>query len=71
MQAMDQTAGNLETRIDITNTEYELKELSIGINEMLDSINQFVEDHLQIRNQTTRRTYAGASQINPHFYIIH
>ena len=45
MQAMDQTAaGNLETRIDITNTEYELKELSIGINEMLDSINQFVED---------------------------
>ncbi len=69
MQAMDQTAaGNLETRIDITNTEYELKELSIGINEMLDSINQFVEDiyKLEIKQQDAHMRTLQA-QINPHF----
>lgn len=69
MQAMDQTAaGNLETRIDITNTEYELKELSIGINEMLDSINQFVEDiyKLEIKQQDAHM-WALQAQINPHF----
>ncbi|HFC9364366.1 TPA: sensor histidine kinase [Enterococcus faecium] len=69
MQAMDQTAaGNLETRIDITNTEYELKELSIGINEMLDSINQFVEDiyKLEIKQQNAHMR-ALQAQINPHF----
>ncbi|WP_317910950.1 sensor histidine kinase [Enterococcus faecium] len=69
MQAMDQTAaGNLETRIDITNTEYELKELSIGINEMLDSINQFVEDiyKLEIKQQDAHMR-ALQAQINPHF----
>ncbi|EMF0594195.1 sensor histidine kinase [Enterococcus sp. C42(2024)] len=69
MQAMDQTAaGNLETRIDITNTEYELKELSIGINEMLDSINQFVEDiyKLEIKQQEAHMR-ALQAQINPHF----
>ncbi|HAQ6553683.1 TPA: sensor histidine kinase [Enterococcus faecium] len=69
MQAMDQTAaGNLETRIDITNTEYELKELSIGINEMLDSINQFAEDiyKLEIKQQDAHMR-ALQAQINPHF----
>ncbi|HAR2036907.1 TPA: sensor histidine kinase [Enterococcus faecium] len=69
MQAMDQTAaGNLETRIDITNTEYELRELSIGINEMLDSINQFVEDiyKLEIKQQDAHMR-ALQAQINPHF----
>ncbi|MCH3595512.1 sensor histidine kinase [Enterococcus faecium] len=69
MQAMDQTAaGNLETRIDITNTEYELKELSIGINEMFDSINQFVEDiyKLEIKQQDAHMR-ALQAQINPHF----
>ncbi|HHJ3794689.1 sensor histidine kinase [Enterococcus faecium] len=69
MQAMDQTAaGNLETRIDITNTEYELKELSIGINEMLDIINQFVEDiyKLEIKQQDAHMR-ALQAQINPHF----
>ncbi|HBL2063231.1 TPA: sensor histidine kinase [Enterococcus faecium] len=69
MQAMDQTAaGNLETRIDITNTEYELKELSIGINEMLDSINQFVEDiyKLEIKQQDAHMR-ALQAQITPHF----
>ncbi|HAP6213070.1 TPA: sensor histidine kinase [Enterococcus faecium] len=69
MQAMDQTAaGNLETRIDITNTEYELKELSIGINEMLDSINQFVKDiyKLEIKQQDAHMR-ALQAQINPHF----
>ncbi len=69
MQAMDQTAaGNLETRIDITNTEYELKKLSIGINEMLDSINQFVEDiyKLEIKQQDAHMR-ALQAQINPHF----
>ncbi|HAZ0793847.1 TPA: sensor histidine kinase [Enterococcus faecium] len=69
MQAMDQTAaGNLETRIDITNTEYELKELSIGINEMLDSINQFGEDiyKLEIKQQDAHMR-ALQAQINPHF----
>lgn len=69
MQAMDQTAaGNLETRIDITNTEYELKELSIGINEMLDSNNQFVEDiyKLEIKQQDAHMR-ALQAQINPHF----
>ncbi|WP_270748433.1 sensor histidine kinase [Enterococcus lactis] len=69
MQAMEQTAaGNLETRIDTTKTEYELKELSIGINEMLDSINQFVEDiyKLEIKQQDVHMR-ALQAQINPHF----
>ena len=69
MQAMEQTAaGNLETRIDTTKTEYELKELSIGINEMLDSINQFVEDiyKLEIKQQDAHMR-ALQAQINPHF----
>ena len=69
MQAMEQTAaGNLETRIDTTKTEYELKELSIGINEMLDSINQFVEDiyKLEIKHQDAHMR-ALQAQINPHF----
>lgn len=70
MQAMEQTAaGNLETRIDTTKTEYELKELSIGINEMLDSINQFVEDiyKLEIKQQDAHMR-ALQAQINPHFF---
>ncbi|EME7219434.1 two-component system sensor histidine kinase [Enterococcus sp. 3G1_DIV0629] len=69
MRAMEQTAaGNLETRIDTTKTEYELKELSIGINEMLDSINQFVEDiyKLEIKQQDAHMR-ALQAQINPHF----
>ena len=69
MQAMEQTAaGNLETRIDTTKTKYELKELSIGINEMLDSINQFVEDiyKLEIKQQDAHMR-ALQAQINPHF----
>ena len=69
MQAMEQTAaGNLETRIDTTKTEYELKELSIGINEMLHSINQFVEDiyKLEIKQQDAHMR-ALQAQINPHF----
>lgn len=69
MQAMEQTAaGNLETRIDTTKTEYELKELSIGINEMLDSINQFVEDiyKLEIKQQDAHMR-ALQAKINPHF----
>lgn len=69
MQAMEQTAaGNLETRIDTTKTEYELKELSIGINELLDSINQFVEDiyKLEIKQQDAHMR-ALQAQINPHF----
>ncbi|WP_142658611.1 sensor histidine kinase [Enterococcus faecium] len=69
MQAMEQTAaGNLETQIDTTKTEYELKELSIGINEMLDSINQFVEDiyKLEIKQQDAHMR-ALQAQINPHF----
>ncbi len=73
MQAMDQTAaGNLETRIDITNTEYELKELSIGINEMLDSINQFVEDiyKLEIKQQDAHMRRFKHRSIHI-FYIIH
>lgn len=69
MQAMEQTAaGNLETRIDTTKTEYELKELSIGINEMLDSINQFVEDIYKLENkQQDAHMRALQAQINPHF----
>lgn len=69
MQAMEQTAaGNLETRIDTTKTEYELKELSIGINEMLDSINQFVEDIYKIEiKQQDAHMRALQAQINPHF----
>lgn len=69
MSAMDETAkGNLDTRIDTTLTEYELKDLSVGINEMLDSINQFVEDiyKLEIKQQDAHMR-ALQAQINPHF----
>ncbi len=59
---------NRDTRIDTTLTEYELKDLSVGINQMLDSINQFVEDiyKLEIKQQDAHMR-ALQAQINPHF----
>ncbi|OTP06825.1 two-component system sensor histidine kinase [Enterococcus sp. 10A9_DIV0425] len=69
MEAMDEVAkGNLDTRVDTSITEYELKDLSNGINHMLGSINQFVEDiyKLEIKQQDAHMR-ALQAQINPHF----
>ncbi|MGG5340123.1 two-component system sensor histidine kinase [Enterococcus pernyi] len=69
MEAMDEVArGNLDTRVDTSITEYELKDLSVGINEMLGSINQYVEDiyKLEIKQQDAHMR-ALQAQINPHF----
>ncbi|WP_438763683.1 sensor histidine kinase [Enterococcus sp. AZ194] len=69
MQTMEQAAeGNLDTRIDTEKTEYELKELSDGINHMLKSINQYVEDIYKLEiKQKDAHMRALQSQINPHF----
>ena len=69
MEAMDEVAkGNLDTRVDTSITEYELKDLSVGINDMLKSINQYVEDiyKLEIKQQDAHMR-ALQAQINPHF----
>ncbi|MGX7173262.1 sensor histidine kinase [Enterococcus ratti] len=66
---MDEAAkGNLDTRINTAMTEYELKDLSIGINEMLDSINQLVENIYKLKiKQQEAHMRALQAQINPHF----
>ncbi|KAF1296699.1 ATP-binding protein [Enterococcus sp. JM4C] len=69
MNTMEKASeGNLDVRIDTEKTEYELKELSDGINHMLKSINQYVEDiyKLEIKQQDAHMR-ALQSQINPHF----
>lgn len=69
MGAMNEaSAGNLDTRIDTSQTEYELKVLSEGINEMLESISQFVEDIYKLEiKQKDAHMRALQAQINPHF----
>lgn len=67
--AMDRaSAGNLETRIDTQKTEYELRDLSEGINHMLDSIEKYIDDiyKLEIKQQEAHMR-ALQAQINPHF----
>lgn len=60
--------GDLDDRIQIEQTQYELKDLSIGINTMLNSIQQYVSDiyKLEIMQQEAHMR-SLQSQINPHF----
>lgn len=60
--------GQLKTRIDTKHTQFELQELSLGINAMLDHIQQYIADiyKLEIRQQEAHMR-ALQSQINPHF----
>ncbi|MDA3974847.1 sensor histidine kinase [Enterococcus thailandicus] len=69
MRAMNEAAnGNLDTRIAQEQTEYELKDLAQGINTMLDSINQYVEDIYKLEiKQKDAHMRALQAQINPHF----
>lgn len=69
MDTMEKASeGDLDVRIETDKTEYELKELSEGINHMLKSINRYVEDiyKLEIKQQDAHMR-ALQSQINPHF----
>lgn len=61
-------AGRLDTRIDTQKTEFELRNLSEGINRMLNSIEQYVDDiyKLEIKQQEAHMR-ALQAQINPHF----
>lgn len=60
--------GELNTRIDTQQTQFELRELSKGINTMLDNIEQYVADiyKLEIKQQDAHMR-ALQSQISPHF----
>lgn len=60
--------GDLNTRINDLETQFELKELSKGINTMLDSIEQYIADiyKLEIKQQDAHMR-ALQSQISPHF----
>ncbi|MBO0445163.1 sensor histidine kinase [Enterococcus ureilyticus] len=60
--------GDLSTRINEQETQFELKELSKGINTMLDNIEQYISDiyKLEIKQQDAHMR-ALQSQISPHF----
>lgn len=60
--------GNLDVRIIEENKRREIKEIATGVNQMLDSINQYVKDIylLEIKQQDAHMK-ALQSQINPHF----
>jgi two-component system sensor histidine kinase YesM len=62
------TQGDVNTRIDEQATQFELKELSKGINTMLDNIEQYISDiyKLEIKQQDAHMR-ALQSQISPHF----
>lgn len=69
MDTMDHISqGNLDVRIDTDKTEYELKDLSQGINHMLKNINRYVDDIYKLEiKQKDAHMRALQSQINPHF----
>ncbi|MEI5994391.1 sensor histidine kinase [Candidatus Enterococcus mansonii] len=60
--------GDLNTRINEQTTQFELKELSKGINTMLDNSEQYIADiyKLEIKQQDAHMR-ALQSQISPHF----
>lgn len=60
--------GDLDVRITEENKRREIKEIATGVNQMLDSINQYVKDIylLEIKQQDAHMK-ALQSQINPHF----
>ncbi|OJG74580.1 hypothetical protein RV12_GL002335 [Enterococcus quebecensis] len=62
------TKGELNTRIDEETTQFELRELSNGINTMLDNIERYIADiyKLEIKQQDAHMR-ALQSQISPHF----
>lgn len=62
------SSGKLDWRITTADKEAELKDISTGINQMLDGINQYIEDiyTLEIK-QKDAHMRAPQSQINPHF----
>ena len=62
------TDSNLSVRINEDNKQRELKEIAVGINLMLDDINQQVKDiYLLEIEQKDAHMRALQSQINPHF----
>lgn len=62
------TDSNLSVRINEENKQRELKEIAVGINLMLDDINQQVKDiYLLEIEQKDAHMRALQSQINPHF----
>lgn len=68
-EVLDRAAeGKLDARIDTEKTEFELRELSQGINHMLGNIEQYVNDiyKLEIKQQDAHMR-ALQAQINPHF----
>ena len=62
------SSGELDTRIDINQTEFELRQVSEDINHMLDSIDKYMSDiyKLEIKQQEAHMR-ALQAQINPHF----
>lgn len=62
------SSGKLDWRITTDDKEAELKDISTGINQMLDGINQYIEDIYKLEiKQKDAHMRALQSQINPHF----
>lgn len=62
------SSGKMDWRIDTVSKEAELKDISVGINHMLDGINQYIEDIYKLEiKQKDAHMRALQSQINPHF----
>ncbi|WP_232038663.1 sensor histidine kinase [Melissococcus plutonius] len=60
--------GNIHTRIDEKNIQYELQDVASGINRMLDSMEQYIADIYKLKiKQQEANMRALQSQIHPHF----
>lgn len=62
------TKGKIENRIEVNHKQAEMKQISIGINQMLDSIQTYLKDIYELEiKQKDADMRALQSQINPHF----
>ncbi|MBP1041461.1 sensor histidine kinase [Vagococcus sp. BWB3-3] len=62
------SSGNRATRIPIENKKAELKDISLGINEMLESLDNFIRENYELElRQKDADFRALQAQINPHF----
>jgi two-component system sensor histidine kinase YesM len=71
MHEMSETSkGNLDTRIDLDQTEYELRDLSEGINHMLDSLDRYVEDIYKLKIKQQDAHIARASSADQSTFFV-
>lgn len=60
--------GDRRIKITEENKKSELKDISVGINEMMDNLNQFIRDNYELEIKQKEADFrALQAQINPHF----